>query len=78
MLVVRVWLTQRFLKACPEAHSDTLAYPLCNRLFIGPKLWVGLANGVCFLPVFMVKPLLSYWFLFYVGVGGFLNARPSG
>ena len=36
-----------FLKACPEAHSDSLAYPLCNRLFIGPKLWLGLETGVC-------------------------------
>ena len=68
-----------FFKACPEAHSDSLAYPLCNRLFIGPKLWIGIGYWCMpILSVFSVTLMLPYWYLVSAGVGGFLNARPSG
>ena len=67
-----------FFKACPEAHSDSLAYPLCNRLFIGPKLVLRMAIGVCDFTLVLDATFSILPVLVSAGVGGFLNARPSG
>ena len=37
-----------FLKACPDAPSESLGHPLCNRLFKDPKLGFRQVTGSCY------------------------------